>query len=106
MFEYQPAKLHTKLVIVDDVVYIGSANFDFRSFYINLELAFRIRDPDFAAQMRDYVERELADSCQITMEVHRKRATLWRRFRWTVSHFLVTTMDYTVTRRLNFRAAD
>ena len=35
--------------------------------------------------------------------LHRRRSTLWRRFKWTVSHWLVTSMDYTVTRRLNFR---
>src|SRR5258707_997659 len=29
-------------------------------------------------------------------------ATLWRRVKWAVSHFLVNIMDYTVTRRLNF----
>ena len=28
----------------------------------------------------------------------------WRRMNWAVSHFLVNVMDYTVTRRLNFRA--
>ena len=35
MYEYQPAKLHTKLAIVDDVVHIGSSNFDYRSLYSN-----------------------------------------------------------------------
>ena len=103
MYEYQPARLHSKLIIVDDVVYVGSANFDFRSFYINLEIMLRIRNRAFAESMRTYFEGERADSEQITAALHRRRATLWRRFKWTVSHWLVTTMDYTVTRRLNFR---
>ena len=102
MFEYQPARLHSKLMMVDDVVHIGSANFDIRSVYINLEIMLRIDDPVFAAGMRRYFERELANSEEITQELHRKRATLWRRLKWTLSHWLVTTMDYTVTRRLNF----
>lgn len=102
IYEYMAARLHTKLIIVDDVVHIGSANFDFRSFYINLEIMLRVEDAGFAAQMRGYFERELADSERITAELHRKRATLWRRFQWTLSHWLVTSMDYTVTRRLNF----
>lgn len=102
MYEYLAARLHTKLIIVDDVVHIGSANFDFRSFYINLEIMLRVEDAGFAAQMRGYFERELEDSERITAELHRRRATLWRRFQWTVSHWLVTSMDYTVTRRLNF----
>ena len=103
MYEYQPARLHTKLLIVDDAVYIGSANFDFRSFYMNLEIMLRIEDAEFSAAMRGYFEREMRDSERITLALHRSRATFLRRLRWTASHFLVTTMDYTVSRRLNFR---
>ncbi len=66
MFEYQPAKLHTKLLVFDDVVHIGSANFDFRSLYLNLEMMLRIEDAGFAEQMRGYFERELADCQEIT----------------------------------------
>jgi cardiolipin synthase len=104
MYEYQPAKLHTKLAIVDDVVHIGSANFDFRSLYLNLEIMLRIEDADFAEAMRGYFERELKHSKWISPALHQRRANLWRRIKWAISHFLVTTMDYTVTRRLNFRA--
>ena len=104
MYEYQPAKLHTKLAIVDDVVHIGSSNFDYRSLYINLEVMLRIKDAGFAEAMRGYFERELKDCKWITPELHRQRANLWRRIKWAVSHFLVNVMDYTVTRRLNFRA--
>ncbi len=101
MFEYQPARLHTKLMMIDDIVHIGSANFDFRSVYINLEIMLRIDDKAFAAAMHGYFRRELALSEEITPEIHAKRATLWKRFKWTLSHWLVTSMDYTVTRRLN-----
>jgi cardiolipin synthase len=103
MYEYQRAKLHTKLAIIDDVVHIGSSNFDFRSFYINLEIMLRIKDAAFADAMRKYVDREIADSKWISPALHKRRANLWRRLKWAVSAFLVTTMDYTVTRRLNFR---
>ena len=103
MYEYQRAKLHTKLAVVDDVVHIGSSNFDFRSLYINQEIMLRVKDAVFADAMRKYVEREVSDSKWISPALHRKRATLWRRIKWAVSAFLVTSMDYTVTRRLNFR---
>jgi cardiolipin synthase len=103
MYEYQPAKLHTKLAIVDDIVHIGSSNFDYRSLYINLEVMLRVKDAGFAESMRGYFERELHDCKRITLEVHRRRATPWRRIKWAISHFLVNVMDYTVTRRLNFR---
>ena len=57
MYEYQPAKLHTKLAIVDDIVHIGSSNFDYRSLYINMEIMLRIKDAAFADAMRGYFER-------------------------------------------------
>jgi len=101
IYEYQPAKLHTKLAIVDDIVHIGSSNFDYRSFYINLEIMLRIKDAGFADAMRGYFERELKDCKWITHEVHKRRAGLWPRIKWALSHFLVNVMDYSVTRRLN-----
>jgi cardiolipin synthase len=103
MYEYQPAKLHTKLAIVDDVVYVGSSNFDYRSLYINLEVMLRVKDTAFAELMRGYFDRELASSRWITPDLHKKRANPWRRLKWALSHFLVNILDYTVTRRLNFR---
>jgi cardiolipin synthase A/B len=103
MYEYEAARLHTKLAIVDDVVHIGSSNFDYRSLYINMEIMLRIKDAGFAQAMRGYFERELADCRWITPDLHRRRANPWRRFKWAVSHFMVNVMDYTVTRRLNFR---
>jgi cardiolipin synthase len=103
IYEYQPAKLHTKLAIVDDIVHIGSSNFDYRSFYINLEIMLRIEDAAFADAMRGYFERELAECKWITPELHQRRANPWRRIKWAVSYFLVNVVDYSVTRRLNFR---
>ena len=102
MYEYQAAKLHTKLAIVDDVVHVGSANLDFRSLFINMEIVLRVDDAAFAAAMRGYFEREIKDSERITLSLHRRRANLWRRLKWTISYWLVTSFDYTVSRRLNF----
>ena len=104
MYEYETAKLHTKLAIIDDVVHIGSSNFDYRSLYINLEVMLRIHDAGFASAIRAYFERELKDCRWISPAVHKRRSNPWRRLKWAISHFLVNIMDYTVTRRLNFRA--
>jgi cardiolipin synthase len=101
IFEYAPTKLHTKLVILDDVVHIGSSNFDIRSLYLNLEMMLRVDDPGFAAMMRAYFERECADSLPITRALHKQRSTWFNRIRWGLSFFLVTTADYSITRRLN-----
>ncbi len=102
VFEYQPSKLHTKLYVVDDVVHIGSANFDMRSLYLNLELMLRIDDPAFAAHMRDYVEGELRRSAEISRAGHRASATLWNRIQWSLCYFAVSVVDYGVSRRINF----
>jgi cardiolipin synthase len=99
--EFQPGKLHAKLIVVDDATYIGSANFDMRSLYINLELMLRIEDKALADRMRDFIDHHVPWSTEITPELHGKRCNWFNRFRWMVSWFLVTVVDYTVVRRLN-----
>lgn len=102
VYEYQATKLHSKLIVIDDVVHIGSANFDMRSLYLNLEMMLRIEDAGFAAAMRSFIDGEIAQSKRITKEEHRRQRSLFNRFKWGLAHFFVTTMDYNVTRRLNF----
>ena len=93
--------LHSKLIVVDDVVYIGSGNFDVRSLYLNLELMFRIEDAALAQRMRAFVGQQLGASQRITVAVDRSRRSLFNRIRWGLSWFLVTVVDYSITRRLN-----
>ena len=102
VYEYQPTKLHSKLIIIDDAVHIGSANFDLRSLYLNLEMMLRVDDPAFAAMMRGFVEQEIADSRRITVEGHRADMTWLNRLRWGIGFFLMATADYNLARRLNF----
>lgn len=102
VFEYQPTKLHTKLFVMDDVVHIGSANFDMRSLFINLEMMLRIEDRAFANAMRRLVDGEVANSVEITLADHRAQRTLFNRVRWGLAYFLVAVADYGITRRLNF----
>ena len=101
--EFQPCKLHMKLIVVDDVVYFGSANFDHRSIRLNLELMFRIEDAGLAAKMRELIGVMEQASIEVTPELHGRRRSLWSEIKWVVSWFLVSTMDYTVSRRLNFK---
>jgi cardiolipin synthase len=101
VFEYQPTKLHTKLFVVDDAVHIGSANFDMRSLFLNLEMMLRIDDADFAKEMRRFVDGEVAASVRITREAHRRQRTLLNRLRWAIGYFIVAVADYRIARRLN-----
>lgn len=106
IYEYQPCKLHMKLIVIDDAVYVGSANFDMRSLFINLEVMLRIEDAGFAAQVRDFIGREAGASRAIELEAYRAgRSGLTLLKQW-ISYLLVGVLDYTVTRRLNFRDPD
>lgn len=101
IWEFSPSKLHTKLIVLDDVVYLGSANFDMRSLYLNLELMLEVRDAALAERMRAFVSEHIAASEEITPALHKARATPWNRLRWWMGWVLVSVIDYTVSRRLN-----
>jgi len=101
LFEYQRLKLHTKLFVIDDVVHIGSANFDVRSLFLNLEIMLRIEDKAFADHMRLYVDCEIADSRRIRPAIH-ERAGWLTRLRWALAYYLMAVVDASVTRRLSF----
>lgn len=103
IYEYRPCKLHMKLIVIDDAVFIGSANFDMRSLFLNLEIMLRIEDAVFADHMRALVDRCVVDSRQITPAIHEARRSFLNLVKGWVSYFLVGILDYTVTRRLNFR---
>ena len=102
IWEYRPARLHTKLLVLDDAVYIGSANFDMRSLYLNLELMLRVEDKDFADYMRAYAEGERRLAQPITRQLHNRRRTWFASIRWSFAYFLVGVLDSSITRRLNF----
>jgi cardiolipin synthase len=106
VFEYLPTKLHTKLFVIDDAVQIGSANFDMRSLFLNLEVMLRIEDRAFAAHVRSYVDAEVARSLEITPELHRARTGLWTRIKQAAVYLVVGVLDYRVTRFLNFGPRD
>lgn len=77
IYEYQPTMLHTKLMIVDDNwVSLGSANFDPRSFRINDEANLTVTDKAFAAEQIRYFENDLADSKKIMLEPWKGRSKL------------------------------
>jgi len=102
VYEYQPTKLHSKLFVIDDVVHIGSANFDMRSLYLNLEMMLRVEDKAFAEAMRRFVDGEVAQSQEITKLGHRIQRTWYNRLRWGFAYFLVAIADFSITHKLNF----
>jgi len=68
IFEYEPAVLHAKTVVVDGAwSLVGSANLDFRSFTLNFELGAVVFDSAFAARLEERFERDLAESREVTL---------------------------------------
>ena len=102
IYEYQPTKLHTKLYVIDDAVHIGSANFDMRSLFLNLELMLRVEDKAFAEHVRAYFDGEVRDSERITPQLYESRTGWWTRIRQFAAWFVMAVLDPSVTRRLNF----
>ncbi len=102
IYEYRPMMLHTKLYVADDAVYIGSANCDVRSLYLNLEVMLRVHDTAFADAIRAYVDGEIAESRRITAESYARERTLWTRFKGRLAYLTMSVLDYNVSRRLNF----
>ena len=106
IWEYQKRKLHMKLIVIDDAVFIGSANFDMRSLFLNLEIMLRIEDKALADEARDFISRRAEESRQITLERYKAQRGVLTLVKQWISYFLVGVVDYTVTRRLNFRNPD
>ena len=106
VWEYQPCRLHMKLIVIDDVVYIGSANFDVRSLFVNVEVMVRIADAGFADKMRHFLAGLKPDCDVVTADSHKARGHWLTRIRWTLAWFVVGVVDYTVSRKLNFGLAD
>ncbi|WP_322965074.1 phospholipase D-like domain-containing protein [Sphingomonas fuzhouensis] len=102
IFEYHLTKLHTKLYVIDDAVHVGSANFDMRSLFVNLELMLRIEDPAFAAHVRTYVDGEVARSETITPDWYKRHTGWFQRLRQFAAYLLIAVIDPSVSRGLNF----
>ena len=74
IYVYQPTMLHTKLLIIDnEMISVGSTNFDPRSFRLNDEANLNIYDRTFAQQMTGIFERDLKPTLRYTYEMWRRR---------------------------------
>ncbi|MDP2173985.1 MAG: cardiolipin synthase [Candidatus Cloacimonadaceae bacterium] len=75
IWEYQHGFMHAKVLIIDDeILSIGTANMDLRSFNHNFELAALIYDPDIAMQAARQFETDLAQSRLVDPEAFRRRS--------------------------------
>jgi cardiolipin synthase len=69
IFEYMPALLHSKSMVVDGVwATVGSTNFDNRSFALNEELNLTLYDRSLARQLEQTFAEDLKHARKITYE--------------------------------------
>lgn len=77
IYEYQPARYHCKVMIVDDVwVSVGSANFDARSFRRDDEANLNIYDAQFAAEQAAVFDQDKKNSRRVEREEFNRRSVL------------------------------
>lgn len=100
VFEYQKQCLHMKMLVIDDVCYVGSANMDPRSLYLNLEIMLRVECPALAAHLRTLFDGMVEDAAEQTMAVIQARSGPFTWLRQAVSYLIVGVLDYSVTRSL------
>jgi len=106
IYEYQPQILHTKLYIFDDIVYVGSANFDVRSLRINYELSVRLTHPKLAAEASEIFDNDLKHSQRIDLASWRTSRNLWRKLKEDWAYFVLAKLDpYFAGRQIRFLAA-
>jgi cardiolipin synthase A/B len=79
VFEYQPAMIHAKILIIDSVwSVVGSTNFDNRSFGLNDEVNLAVMNDRLAARLAQDFARDVANSKEITYEQWEHRPLLQR----------------------------
>jgi cardiolipin synthase len=79
IFEYQPAMIHAKILIIDGVwSVVGSTNFDNRSFGLNDEVNMAVFDEALASRLAEDFARDVANSREITYEQWLHRPLLRR----------------------------
>jgi cardiolipin synthase A/B len=83
IYEYQPAMIHTKALLVDGMwSVVGSTNFDHRSFGINDEVNLAIFDVETATRLeRDFAE-DLASSKAVNYWDWSRRSLIERGHEW------------------------
>jgi cardiolipin synthase len=99
IFEYEPQILHAKLIIVDDIVYVGSSNLDQRSLRINYELMIRFQNHEIAEQAREVFAQNQKHSRQIELEQWRKSRTFWQKLEQRFAYWLLVRIDPYFARR-------
>lgn len=75
IYKYQDGFMHSKILLCDqEVVSIGTANLDIRSFYLNFEVNALIYRNEVVNMIADQFERDFSNSERLDLETYRKRS--------------------------------
>jgi cardiolipin synthase len=99
IYEYQPRPLHAKLIVMDDIVYAGSANIDLRSLHVNFELSVRIQDAKLAAEVLQLVEKDISLCTAITQEVFARNSSFFKMMIRRIAYLVLSRFDYFLSRK-------
>ena len=76
VYEYRPRMLHAKTIVIDGKwAALGTANFDYRSFFLNYELVLAVDQPSVCTQLEQEFLDDLSQSRPVT-------AGSWAQRRW------------------------
>lgn len=74
VYFYEKGFIHAKILLVDDLLSIvGTANFDYRSFYQNFEISALMYDKETTLELIDQFEKDKTDSEKLLLSKWRKR---------------------------------
>ncbi len=81
LYLYDKGLLHAKTMCVDEsIAFIGSSNFDIRSFALNFEINLLFYGPEVAAQLHDQQRRYMADAFLLSAERWAERPAMKKLF--------------------------
>ena len=87
VFEYGTRVLHSKTILIDEQVLVGSTNLNYRSLFHDLELDLLLEDAQVVEQMQERFCRDVSDSVEITLHHWQQHPWLLRLLGW-LSRFL------------------
>ncbi|MGC8743022.1 MAG: phospholipase D-like domain-containing protein [Verrucomicrobiia bacterium] len=93
IYEYQPQILHAKLMVVDNIVYIGSANLDTRSLHIDYEVVLRVQDKFVASEARDILKQDLTHSIRVDQHTWIKSRGLFQKLKEKFAYLILGRFD-------------
>jgi cardiolipin synthase len=99
IYEYEPQILHAKMIVVDDLVYAGSANLDARSLSINYEVLVRVPGRELAAEARAIFEQDLKHCRRIDRKEYRKTRNPWQLLIERCAFFILARIDPYIAHR-------